>query len=246
MVIRWRSHGRGSPVTLIAPGLGATEGEARIPASGLSGTRVVATLPSHGDAPDAPDDYWSYSRIAADLLGVADEIGASRAIGTSLGAGALTSIAAAHPHRFDRLVLLLPAALDRPRAPAAMWSYERLADAAQAGDVRELRELVAAEVPTGMDVGDHVDRRTAALLRLSSALRAIPEQVPVADATQLSSVAAPVLVIGAVGDPLHPEQVAKDVARAFPAAHLELFDSAAPLITHRKEIRSLLVDFLAG
>jgi len=46
-----RSYGSGSPVTLVAHGLGATAGEARIPASGLPGTRVVVTLPSHADAP---------------------------------------------------------------------------------------------------------------------------------------------------------------------------------------------------
>src|SRR5689334_24790339 len=43
-----QSYGSGSPVTLVAHGLGATAGEARIPASGLPGTRVVVTLPSHG------------------------------------------------------------------------------------------------------------------------------------------------------------------------------------------------------
>ncbi|MBQ6641819.1 MAG: alpha/beta hydrolase, partial [Saccharopolyspora sp.] len=94
---RWNSYGRGSPVTLVAHGLGATEGEARIPASGLPGTRVVLTLPSHGNAPDAPEGYWRYGTIAEDVRSVADAVGATRAVGVSLGTGALTRIVAERP-----------------------------------------------------------------------------------------------------------------------------------------------------
>lgn len=243
--MRRQAHGSGAPVTLVAPGLGATPGEARIPASGLKGTRVVVTLPSHGDEPDAPADYWSYSRISAELRQVADEVAATRAVGVSLGAGALTALVAEDPDRFDRLALLLPAAMDKPRSTPAMWAFERLADAVDSGDTTALRELVAAEVPAGQDVGDYVERRTAALLRLGPALRAIPEQTPIADTAALSAVQTPVLVVGAIGDPLHPEDVARSAAAAFPAGRLELIDSPAPLLTHRREIRSLLVDFCA-
>jgi 3-oxoadipate enol-lactonase len=95
-VVNRRAYGSGTPVTLIVPGLAATPGEARIPASGLAGTRVVLTLPSHGDEPDAPAGYWRYDRIAADVLAVADEVGATGALGVSLGAGALTRAVADH------------------------------------------------------------------------------------------------------------------------------------------------------
>ncbi|MEV6604984.1 alpha/beta hydrolase [Kutzneria sp. NPDC051319] len=244
--LRWQGHGRDLPVTLIAPGLGATPGEARIPASGLSGTRVVVAFPSHGDAADAPAGYWTYPTIGADLERVADEVGATRAVGVSMGAGGLTELLTRRPDRFDRVALLLPAALDKPRATPAMWAFEQLADAVEAGDVNGLRELVAAEVPAGIAVGEHVSSRVDALMRLGDALRTLPEQVPVNDASALQAVRAEVLVIGAVGDPLHPEQVARDVAAALPYGRLELVDSPAPLLTHRREIRSLLVEFLAG
>lgn len=244
MDARWTVHGRGGPVTLVVHGLGATEGEARIPSSGLPGTRVVLTLPGHGKAPDAPADYWNYARIAADVLAVADEVEATRAVGVSLGAGALTRIAAEHPDRFERLALLLPAALDRPRDVAATWSFERLADAVAAGDAAELRNLVAADLPAGAEVGDYVEQRAAALMRLEGALRELPEQAPLADASPLSSVESDVLVVGATDDPLHPAEVAKAVAAAFTRARLEIFPSPAPMLTHRRELRGLLVDFL--
>jgi 3-oxoadipate enol-lactonase len=242
----WRTYGRGMPITLVVHGLGATGGEARIPASGLSGTRVVVTLPGHGQAPDAPPGYWDYARIAQDVLAIADEVEASGAVGVSLGAGALTRIVAMQPSRFDRLALLLPASLDRPRDGSVLGSFDRLADAVDAAPsdhgVR-LRELVAAEVPPGVDVGDYVSHRAAALLRLGAALRAIPGQSAVPDASSLASVASEVLVIGATDDPLHPADVAKDVATAFVHARLKLLPSPAPMLTHRRELRGLLVDF---
>ncbi|SDY36541.1 Pimeloyl-ACP methyl ester carboxylesterase [Saccharopolyspora shandongensis] len=239
----WAAHGRGTPVTLVVHGLGATEGEARIPASGLPGTRVVLALPGHGSADDAPPDYWNYASIAADVLAVADEVEATRAVGVSLGAGALTRIAAEHPDRFERLALLLPAALDRPREVAATWAFERLAAAVAAGG-ETLRETVAADLPEGVEVGDYVERRAEALLRLEDALRELPEQVPVPDAAVLAGVRSEVLVVGATDDPLHPAEVAKAVAAAFARARLEILPSPAPMLTHRRELRRLLVDFL--
>lgn len=214
------SYGSGSPVTLVAHGLGATAGEARIPASGLPGTRVVVTLPSHGDAPDAPAGYWDYGRIAADL----DTVSADHAVGVSLGAGALVRLLSLSPDRFQRVALLLPAVLDQPR-PA--FTLQQLSD---------------------LTVGPpaYVAERRAALSRLSAAAEQLPGQVAVADASVLAAVSVPVLVIGAVGDPLHPEDVAKATAAAFPNGSLWLIDSPSPMITHRAEVRHRLVDFFAG
>lgn len=214
------SYGSGSPVTLVAHGLGATPGEARIPASGLPGTRVVVTLPSHGDAPDAPEGYWDYGRIAADL----GTVPADHAVGVSLGAGALVRLMSLEPDRFQRVALLLPAVLDQPRQPITL---QRLSD-------------LTAGPPI------YVAERRAALKRLEAAAEQLPGQVAVPDASALAAVSTPVLVIGAVGDPLHPEDVAKATAAAFPNGELWLIDSPSPMITHRAEIRHRLVSFFAG
>ncbi|MET9228528.1 alpha/beta hydrolase [Lentzea sp. NPDC003310] len=215
-----RSHGSGSPVTLVAHGLGATPGEARVPASGLPGTRVVVTLPSHGEAPDAPAGYWDYGRIAADL----GTVPADHAVGVSLGAGALVRLLSTEPDRFSRVALLLPAVLDQPREP---FTVQQLSD-----------------LTTGPPA--YVAERRAALGRLAAAAEQLPGQVAVPDTSALAAVTAPVLVIGAVGDPLHPEDVAKATAAAFPNGDLWLVDSPAPMITHRTEIRHRLVSFFAG
>ncbi|GLY53911.1 hypothetical protein Lesp01_75670 [Lentzea sp. NBRC 102530] len=214
------SYGSGSPVTLVAHGLGATPGEARIPASGLPGTRVVVTLPSHGAAPDAPPGYWDYGTIAADLATVE----APHAVGVSLGAGALVRLMSLEPDRFSRVALLLPAVLDEPRAA---FTLQQLSD-----------------LTVGPPI--YVAERREALRRLEAAAAQLPGQVAVSDASLLGAVSTEVLVIGAVGDPLHPESVAKATAAAFPYGELWLIDSPSPMITHRNDIRHRLVSFFGG
>jgi pimeloyl-ACP methyl ester carboxylesterase len=225
--LRWQAYGSGEPTTLIVHGLGATAGEARVPASGLPGTRVVVTLPSHSGTADAPPGYWTYPRVAEDLWAVAREVGATRAVGVSLGAGALVALLAARPDAFDRVALLLPATLDQPRAK------------------QSVRDLVdAVELPDGVEAGDYLRARAAVFGRLGAAVAALPGQISVADPTVLARVAVPVLVVSATDDPLHPEAVAKATAAAFPNGVLEVFPSRTPLVAHRRELRALLVDFV--
>lgn len=245
MIARWRRYGSGSPVTLVAHGLGATDGEARLPASGLDGTRVVVTFGSHGDAPDAPPGYWDYGVLAAELREVADQVGARQAVGVSMGAGALIRLAGEDPDRFARLALVQPAALDGRRTPEAVRVFRRLSAAVTARDWEALLTLVRAGVPSCCgDLGDYPDRRVEALLRLGDALRTLPGQVPVADARALSAVSARVVVITGVGDPLHSEAVAAAASAAFRDGELHVLGSPCPLVTHRAQVRELLTSFL--
>ncbi|RJQ78039.1 alpha/beta hydrolase [Pseudonocardiaceae bacterium YIM PH 21723] len=237
------AHGSGSPVTLIVPGLAATTGEARLPASGLPGTRVVLTLPSHGAAPDAEPGYWTYARVANDVLAAAAEVNATRAIGVSLGAGALAAVLTTRPGRFERLALLLPAAFARPRQTAAVRNLLELAEALD--DPDRLRTLVTASLPDSAGVGTYADDRIAALRRLGPALRSLSTAVPVPDVSRMADVTAKVLVIGSTGDPAHPAEVAEETAAGIPGAELVVLPSRAPLITHRAEIRGLLRSWLS-
>lgn len=245
MIARWREHGCGSPVTLVAHGLGATDGEARLAASGLPGTRVVVTFGSHGDAPQAPLEYWDYGVLAAELRAVAELVGARQAVGVSMGAGALVRLASEDPDRFDRLALLQPAALDGRRSPEAVRVMQRLAAAVSAEDRVALRRLVVAGLPSCCgSTGSYVDQRIDALLRVGDALRILAGRVPVCSAASLAAVSARVLVVSGVGDPLHSEAVAVATAAAFRDSSLHILGSQCPLVTHRAEIRGLLAQHL--
>lgn len=239
-----RAHGSGAPVTLVVPGLGATAGEARLPASGVPGTRVVLTFPSHADAPDAPAGYWTYPRLAAEVRAAAQATGARQAIGVSLGAAALCALLADDPPAFDRLVLMFPATLAAPRPTTSAALVGELARAADAGDRPRLRDLVATTSPAAP--APYIEDRTNALLRLGPALHAVATEVPLTDPTALTHVRARVLVVAAQGDPLHPVEVAEETAAAFPDARLEVLPSPAPLVTHRPQVRALVAAFLSG
>ncbi|WP_245931608.1 alpha/beta hydrolase [Actinokineospora auranticolor] len=200
----------------------------------------MLTLPSHADAPDASPDYWTYPTIAADIAPALE--GVRQAVGVSLGAAALCALLSTTPHALDRVVLMLPAALSKPRQAESADLVLEMSTAAEAGDRGRLRALVAAGAPAGLDT--YVDERTDALLRLGPALHAVARQVPVPDPATLEQVDADVLVVAAMGDLLHPTETAEEVVGALPTARLVRFDSPAPMVTHRRELRALLTDFL--
>lgn len=176
-----------------------------------------------------PKNYWRYATIADDVLRVADEVKAQGAIGVSLGAGALTRIAAERPDRFGKLALMLPAVLDQPRSAEVREQLRRTSP-----------QDIAKTLPAGYALGDYVEARSKALRRLPEAIDELAGAYPIEDRRALKEVSADVLVIGATGDPLHPAEIARQTAEAFKDARLEIFDLSAPMITHRTELRRVL------
>ena len=225
--------GEGTPVTLFVPGLAMAIPDTRPFGSGVGGTRVFAHLRGHGAsfAPPADEpDAWTYPALADDVVAVADEERATQALGVSLGAGALLAAAVRDPHRFTRLVLALPAAVDRPRQAEQVAAAAALADAVDAGDhttmVRLLVELQPQPVRRRMDLRVWARRHADWLARtpVSRALRAFPGQVPVPDVAALLAVDVPVLVLAQADDPTHPVAVAEQLAAALPRAELAVSD----------------------
>ena len=105
--------GAGEPVTVFAHGLGNGIAETRPLGSAVNGRRVFFQFRGHGRS-SAPEGRWTYADLARDLRAVADLTGATRALGVSLGAGALGRALADDPRRFERVVFYLPSALDKP------------------------------------------------------------------------------------------------------------------------------------
>ena len=241
--------GTGEPVTVFAHGLAASIEETRPFGSGVTGTRVFLHFRGHG-ASGVPDTTWTYSSVAADLMAVADAYGARRALGVSLGAGAVMRAAATRPGMFDRIVLVLPGALDRPRDDAAIARMHRMARLVLEADVEALTAVIIEEQPLGArsreDVRVWAARRAGRLAsaQVAKALLDLPARYPVDAATDLSVVTCPALVIGQEQDGAHPAELAREIAHRLPHAQLRIFDGEGLVWAHRQELRELVSSFL--
>jgi 3-oxoadipate enol-lactonase len=236
--------GAGDPVTVVAHGFGASLAETRPLLSGVPGTRVLVQARGHGTsaAPVAP----GYAELAADLARVADERGATQALGVSMGAGTLLRLLTAVPDRFARVVLFLPAALDRPRDDPAVRRVAGLSGALAAADRPGVEASVREELPTdltGPAVDSYVTARTDFLLAspgLPALLAALVDDCPVPDRTALAAVSADVLLLAQEQDPLHPAQVARELAGLLPRARLVVFDRPGVVFRERARLRALV------
>jgi pimeloyl-ACP methyl ester carboxylesterase len=236
--------GHGTPVTVVAHGFGASIPESRALASGVAGTKLFPQARGHGDAPQP--ERPGYGELADDLLAVADAHQATQAFGTSMGAHAILRILAGDPHRFDRLVLFLPAAIDTPvrRKP-------ELVDALASRDRERVLSAVQEDLKPleGGRVAAYAQVRTDFLLAspgLPALLKALPGDVPVPDRSALGDVSAETLVIAQEGDPLHPADVARQLAAALPRAQLAVFAQPGAAFLERARLRELLSAHLSG
>jgi 3-oxoadipate enol-lactonase len=242
--------GFGEPVTVFAHGLGSGIAETRPLGSAVPGRKVFFQFRGHGRSA-APPGPWTYADLARDLRAIADLSGATQALGVSLGAGALCRLLADSPERFERLVFFLPAALDEPR-PRGGSRLTRLLDALEDGDVGAVADAVGSEAPPAVRntpaAWAYFRQRIDQLMRdgLSPELASLCDQTPVADRTDLAGVPAPALVIGCVGDDLHPVAVAEQLAATLPAATLHVYDKPGVLWNQRADLRQRISTFLGA
>ncbi|MCU1589321.1 MAG: alpha/beta hydrolase fold protein [Frankiales bacterium] len=238
--------GSGQPVTVAAHGLGASVAETRPLLSGITGTRVFYAARAH--AGDVPEPF-TYRDLGDDLLTVADHHDATRALGVSMGAGAILSVLSRHPARFEKVVLFLPGAIDRPRTDDAVRRFAVLVDAIHNRDEDGVRDFVEGELPPELRPGaaGYIKDRARFLLSspgIPTAVASLPPVTPVDDRSSLAAVAADVLVLAQEGDPLHPAQVARDLAAVLPKARLTVFERPGVMIRERSRLRALISDFL--
>jgi len=242
--------GAGEPVTVFAHGLAQSIAETRPLGSGVSGSRVFLHFMGHGRSGGPTAKGWTYVGLAEQLRAVAEATGATRALGVSLGAGALTRLVADEPERFARLVFFLPAVIDRPRAVAAQRRLRELAACLEADDVDGAAELLLAEQPAAVrrlqaaQVWVRRQARALAGTAVIEALRTLPGAVPLADRAALAAVRAPALVVAQPGDDAHPVAVAEELAAALPDARLHVFPAAGAIWLQRQQVRQLVAGFL--
>jgi pimeloyl-ACP methyl ester carboxylesterase len=212
----------------------------------VEGTRVFyAARGHHADRPDP----FTYADLGDDLLAVADEQGATRALGVSMGAGALLSVLSRQPDRFEKVVCFLPGAIDRPRTDEAVRRFADLVAALEASDLDGVMAFVAGEIPADLrgKAATYIETRARFLLAspgIPVAVASLPPVTPVEDRSMLASVSAEVLVLAQEGDLLHPAQIGRDLAAVLPKARLVVFDQPGVVLRERPRLRRLISEFL--
>ena len=246
--------GSGEPVTVFAHGVTGSTGETAPFAAKAPGTRVLLDLRGHGrSASPAPEAGYDHHAMRRDVAFVAGRFGATRALGVSMGGGAIMTLLAEEPDRFERLVFALPASIDAPNPSAGPL----LEDLARSLETRSREDILASmeSDPAQMErvarrpwLRDYVRDRVASMnaTGMPRALRAFVHGAPpVDDASVLARVRAPALILAHEGDSLHDAAVARRLASLLPNAQLRVWNEPMAMFDDLGALARLVAEFLA-
>jgi len=241
--------GEGDPVTVVAHGLTNNRNELAALTPLVPGTKVRFDFRGHGRS-SVPETGYAFVDFARDLDAVASAFGATRAIGTSLGAGAIASLLSRDPDRFERTVWLLPAALDLPFP--FKERYERMAAELDGKTPVEALEAILSkpeqvaqyvQTPWKLELDrlmwdhDHPEG-------VARAVRGIIRDWPVPDREVLRAVTRPVLLIAIEGDEIHPVEIGFVLHELMANSELLVFASEAALFEALPEVVQRVSAFL--
>jgi 3-oxoadipate enol-lactonase len=243
--------GAGTPVTVFAHGLTNSCAELAAFTPMAPGAKVRFCFRGHGHSSAPAAGAYAYADFARDLEAVAAAFDATRAVGTSLGAGALANLLAREPDRFERLVFLLPAVLDGSMSGRPL--IERTAELLETLPRDEAIEAILAEAGRAPQYELQPALRELDLLLwqdinplgVARAIREVARDVAVPDLEVLSGVRTPAIVIGRDGDPLHPSSVARRLAEVLPNAEAIVLDSENDLFASIPMLVERVSRFLA-
>lgn len=245
--VRFVVLGEDGPVTVFAHGLGGSTAETRPLATRVPGSRVLLDFRGHGNS-EPIEGGWDYDSLADDLLAVADAVGATQAVGLSLGCGALLRALSRDPSRFAKLALVLPAAVDSTRRDGATARLLRLGAAIDAQDPRAVADVLLEEVPASVRERRGVD---ALLLRRAAQLVTRPapapkgEDRPLPDWSLLGRLEAPTLVVSQEQDALHPADLAAQLHAVLPVSQLLALPAGGVFWTAGREVQAALARHLS-
>jgi 3-oxoadipate enol-lactonase len=241
--------GDGQPVTVFGHGLTNSRNELAPFTPALTGTKVRFDFRGHGRS-SAPDTGYRFADFARDLDAVAERYAATRAVGTSLGAGAITHLIAREPDRFERIVFLLPAALDVPLADHD--DFDRTADLFETLDrdraidaiMSSERRVAAYEHAPYLRDFDLLLWQDMNPVGVARAIREVVRDVAIADRELLRRVTAPTMIICREGDTVHPAELGRVLADIMPNAELIVLPGEEELIASIPMLVSRVKGFL--
>jgi len=245
-------EGEGEPVTVVAHGLTNNRNELAAFTPLLPGTKVRFDFRGHGKAATDPGARFRFEDFATDVDAVAGAFGATVAIGTSLGAGALGNLVCRVPDRFQRMVWLLPAGLDMPFA--LKDRYHELAGSREGKTPSQALEAIMIdpakvaeriETPWRWEIErvlwEHEDFDA-----LARAVHGVVDDWPIPDRELLRAVEAPVLLVCMEGDEIHPAELGRVLAGLLPSAELIVFESQDELFGRLPELLARVGAFIAA
>lgn len=244
-------EGDGLPVTVFAHGLTNSRNELAAFTPFLAGTKVRFDFRGHGLS-SAPETGYRFADFARDLDAVAARYGATHAVGTSLGAGAITNLISREPDRFERIVFLLPAALDVPLADH--HDFDRTAERLETLSKGQAIEAILSS-PDRTEVYERAPwlREFDMLLwqdmnptGVARAIREVVRDVAIEDRELLRRVTAPTLIISREGDPVHPAELARVLAALMPNAEVIVMSDEEELMAAIPMLVGRVKAFLEG
>lgn len=243
--------GHGEPVTVLAHGLTNNRNELAAFTPLVPGTKVRFDFRGHGRS-SSPATGFRFEDFARDLDAVASAFGATVAVGTSLGAGALGTLVCRVPDRFERMVWLLPAGLDLPFSLSGR--YHALAAGLEGKTPEEALEAVVRdprrvaehlETPWRLEI-DRVLWQHDDPDGLARAIRGAVDDWPIPDRELLRRVQIPTLIVCIEGDEIHPAELGRIFVSLLPGAELVVYGSQEELFQRIPELVGRVSSFIAG
>lgn len=249
--LHFLESGEGYPF-IFQHGLGANLHQAQGLLTGLNGIRLISMdCRGHGMSPLEVGHSPSFEHYAEDILRMMDSLNVERAIlgGISMGAGISMRMALNYPDRVAALVLVRPAWLDQ-------GSPENLAillEAAQMMDAQTEKAEFEA-LPYMLALQESLPKAADSILGIFArdqqedtafVLQNMIQDSPFSELNTLNRLTQPCLVIANDKDPLHPYQIADEIARLIPGSQLNRVTSRYEEdATHRQEVRQAVATFI--
>jgi pimeloyl-ACP methyl ester carboxylesterase len=248
-------RGEGEPVTVFGHGITSSVAEISAFSSKTPGTRVLFDFRGHGRSESPPAEAgYDVRAMRRDLEAVAGRYGATRAMGTSMGAATILSVLADDPNRFERAVLFIPAWIFGDAHPGE-HGYHRLAELLETKPLEEVADALT-EAPENQPLfsarGHWRDLVRWRVMRMNAtgvprALRAYSTgSPPVGDPERLRRVEIPVLILAHEGDPIHDAETARRLAEILPNARLQMWPAPLAMLDDLPAFARLIGDFLGG
>jgi pimeloyl-ACP methyl ester carboxylesterase len=209
---------------------------------------IIPDQRGHG-ASDAPDCCYDLTQLADDARQLLDALQIDRAAvaGHSMGSMVTMALAADHPERVERIVLLGSTAMAPVKRGDWLWTSVQGLTWPLDPDSAFLREWHPANQPTAVDPA-FADAAMKDILSVKphvwrGVVRALAEQ-PVA--RHASDVRAPVLILSGGKDPLFPAEHHLALVKAFPGSSAHVYPGLGHnfLWEHPAEVAQAIAAFM--